>query len=70
MTIAANVWMYAALLAAGQTDGAGQERLWLVRGGQSQAVIVAGRDDEYLLQKAQQVAKELRLTCSPAGESR
>jgi len=47
MTIAANVWMYAALLAAGQTDGAGQERLWLVRGGQSQAVIVAGRDDAF-----------------------
>lgn len=30
--------------------------------------VVAGRDDEYLLQRAQQVAKELRLTCSPAGE--
>jgi len=29
--------------------------------------VVAGRDDEYLLQRAQQVAKELRLACPPAG---
>lgn len=47
MTIGAKCLVCGALLFIGPTVLGAQDRLWLVRGGQSQATIVAGRDDAY-----------------------
>ncbi len=47
MTISANLMMCAALLVTSQAGHGAQDRLWLVRDGREQAMIVAGRDDAY-----------------------